>query len=134
MCLSIAVNDPSCVLAKGTHDGYEFNVTHNNFGFRCGYVRIPSGHPWHGKNYDELWPDVHGGLTFSEADTPCDEPGPDTSWWLGFDCAHMPDAPDPTLPSAVQYQSRRGVVRTTDYVTHECHRLVEQAVKAQHEK
>lgn len=34
-----------------------------------GYIYIPSGHPWHGKHYDDLiGVDVHGGLTYSEPD------------------------------------------------------------------
>lgn len=39
-------------------------------GALCGYVAIPPGHPWHGKDHDDIHeadPDleVHGGLTFS---------------------------------------------------------------------
>lgn len=38
--------------------------------YRCGYVRVPAKHPWHGMNYDEIDADVHGGLTFSQIE-PC---------------------------------------------------------------
>jgi hypothetical protein len=56
------------------------------------------GPPWHGKKYRDLDDvAVHGGVTFTEADVPCDAPGADTDWWIGFDCAHAFDAPDPEL-------------------------------------
>lgn len=29
-------------------------VTFNDMGFRCGYVGVPTKHPWYGKNYDDL--------------------------------------------------------------------------------
>jgi hypothetical protein len=80
--------------STGTHRGYEYKVLVHPFGHRCGYVRIPDGHPWHGKSYDELCHvDVHGGLTFSE------QCGPDhplgEGYWIGFDCGHCFDAPEP---------------------------------------
>lgn len=74
-------------------------------GHLCGYVGVPSSHPWHGKeydNYDLIRPDVHGGLTFSEHCTPSADEGrgichivedgeDDKVWWFGFDCAHLGD-------------------------------------------
>lgn len=77
-------------------------VRNPHMGNWCGYVGLPPEHPWHGKTYDDLDIDVHGGLTYSEA---CDEnateehgichvpdPGrPDDVWWLGFDCGHAHD-------------------------------------------
>jgi hypothetical protein len=67
-------------------------------GALCGYVGVPPGHPWHGKDYNDVDVNVHGGLTFARG---CDEGGkichvplegesPDV-WWLGFDCAHSGD-------------------------------------------
>lgn len=63
---------------------------------------VPAEHPAHGKDYNDVAVDVHGGLTFGNG---CDEsaeeghgichipePGrPDNVWWLGFDCAHYMD-------------------------------------------
>ena len=78
-------------------------------GFWCGYVGVPPGHAWHGKQawYGEdgetISPDVHGGLTFADGcmndDRPqrervCHVPRPgesDDVWWLGFDCTHAWD-------------------------------------------
>lgn len=136
MCLSIAIHRPDDVLAKGEHLGYEWAVIHNRSGYRCGYVRVPDGHPWHGKDYDDIPVDVHGSLTFSEADVPCSNPGPDNAWWVGFDCAHYGDAPDPHLLTKCAsimitgippFPGENLVVRTQEYVEYECHKLCEQA-------
>ena len=68
----------------------------------CGYVGVPPGHPYHGRDYDDLDIDVHGGLTYGdrcEKDAPeaegiCHVPDPGRPadvWWLGFDCGHFTD-------------------------------------------
>lgn len=76
----------------------------------CGYVAVPPGHAWHGKDYDDIEDevDVHGGLTFCGPCMPhvctggeqelrevvCHTPQagePDDVWWLGFDCHHFRD-------------------------------------------
>lgn len=44
-----------------------------------GYVKIPEDHPWHGKDYDDIDVEVHGGLTFA------------SYGWIGFDCLHCGD-------------------------------------------
>lgn len=133
MCLSIEVDRPECVLAKGEHAGFEWVVAHNNFGHRCGYVRVPGGHPWHGK-HDSIDAEVHGGLTFSQADKPCGK-GDDDAWWLGFDCAHSCDAPDPELlkkSGAHEFGGdtlgKFGEVRSQEYAEAGCRSLCEQAV------
>lgn len=59
-------------------------------GHLCGYVVLPPGHPWRGKETQELWgSSVHGGITFSG---PMPEEG--VEWAVGFDCGHYGDAPD----------------------------------------
>lgn len=153
MCLSIAINRPNDVLATGEHKGFEWCVTHNGTGYRCGYVRIPAGHPWHGKHYDDIDARCHGGLTFDEADEPCDKGGPDNAWWIGFDCAHSGDRPDSTLTrnrldpaskamldlgnfagsmlSLGDVSNLPAGVRSQQYVEAECHSLCEQAEAAQ---
>jgi hypothetical protein len=113
MCLSIAIERPGDVLNRGEHAGFEWMVIHNGRGYRCGYIKVNPGHPWHGVGYDDVRaadgdnPAVHGGLTFAEADESCDAGGPDSGWWLGFDCVHWHDEPDPSLP-------RRGYVGHID--------------------
>lgn len=137
MCMSIKVNHPELVLGEGEHHGYEWLVVNNGRGYRCGYVRVPKGHPWYGVDYDNVrtagdgWPSVHGGLTFAEHDVPCDKGGPDDGYWLGFDCAHCFDAPDPALPSDHNFTNyAHGEVRTQEYVEAECRSLCEQAEAA----
>ena len=137
MCNPVTTRNPDVLLAKGVHEGYEWEVTSNRIGYRCGYVRVPLGHPWHGKGYDDVrtadgdWPEVHGGLTFAEPDTDCGKGGDDNAWWVGFDAAHAGDAPDPELPG---YDARMaigyGTVKTTAYVASECRRLADQAAEA----
>ena len=135
MCNPVTTAFPHRLLAKGTHLGFEWEVTGNGIGFRCGYVRIPATHPWHGLGYSDVRtaegsdPDVHGGLTFSEPDADCGK-GEDSAWWLGFDCAHCMDAPDPELPGYdAQLMRAGGTIRTTGYVAAECVRLAEQAAQ-----
>lgn len=60
-------------------------------GHRCGYVRVPPGHPAHGKDYNDPDVEVHGGLTFAEIE-PCTEHEDGVGFWFGFDCAHFGDA------------------------------------------
>ena len=104
----------------------------------CGYVAVPPGHPYHGKDYDEVPVAVHGGLTFSEGcneDGPIEravchipEPGqPADVWWLGFDCGHCMDimpAYRTYLPEMWDLYERTGAqYRTLTYVRGECARL-----------
>lgn len=158
MCLSIKVNRPNDVLAEGEHLGFEWAVVHNGNGYRCGYVRLPAGHPWHGAGYCDSIVEgvgVHGGLSFAKADKPCHKPGPDDAWWLGFDCAHTGDLPDPSLPQSGRYDPLAtlfaglysddeddedddeysfawplGEVRSQEYVEEQCRSLCEQAAAA----
>ena len=67
-----------------------------NHGWGNGYVIIPKGHALHGKHYDEIDVDVHGGLTFSEPAKECKEwhdlEKDDLDGWIvGFDTAHYSD-------------------------------------------
>lgn len=133
MCLSIKVNSPDTVLAEGEHAGLEWVVVHNRMGYRCGYVRVPKGHPWHGKGLHAIDADVHGGLTFAEPDVPCDKPGDDDAYWVGFDCAHLGDAQDPALLAKGGYRMPKlsiESIKTQAYVEAECRSLCEQAAVA----
>lgn len=71
-------------------------MVRSHLGNWCGYVGVPPGHPWHGKNFDDVDVRVHGGLTYSDScrGQVCHValPGdPDDVWWLGFDCCHAED-------------------------------------------
>lgn len=69
------------------HEGYKCAATRSWAGSWHGSVRIPGGHPLHGKPYDDpgiLDLDVHGGISFAED---CDKHG----YLIGFDCMHSRD-------------------------------------------
>lgn len=108
----------------------------NGLGSWCGYVGVPPGHPWHGKNYDDVPCDVHGGLTYAErCQGPlCHVPQPgesDDVWWLGFDCNHIGDRSLSDLYWGIErpdlFSHRDGEYRTVDYVRIETISLAEQA-------
>jgi hypothetical protein len=131
MCNPVSASHPDLLLARGVHEGYEWEITGNRMGYRCGYVRVPQGHPWHGQDYDSIDADVHGGLTFAEPDVHCGKGGEDDAWWVGFDCAHLGDAADPDLPG---YDARTDIIgygdatiKTAAYVEAECRSLADQA-------
>lgn len=135
-------------------------IVRGNMGQLCGYVGLPPGHPWHGKDYMQPDVSVHGGLTYA---SPCDEEGrichvpqpgePDAVWWLGFDCAHggdywyMQHGPNsevaqkiggimgsgvytPPPPSEDRWLSLQGTYRDLAYVRAEVESLAAQCVAA----
>lgn len=114
------------LLSKGEHQGFTWVVLHNNNGYRCGYVRIPETHPWFKKYYDDLNDvSVHGGLTYNQL--------AEDGWWIGFDCAHLYDLQDPSLPMQVsmrEYADPMSFIRSQQYVEQECLSLCEQASEA----
>ena len=153
MCLSIAVESPDSVLETGFELGYEWVIVYNYMGYRCGYVKVSQDHHLYGKNYfdDEILDlDVHGGITFAEADAACEALGEDNGWWLGFDCAHAGDMPDlelfethiknPELKKSAQILIEQyskfalfRVTRSQDYVREECLSLAKQLKEIQGE-
>jgi hypothetical protein len=83
---------PENILEKGEMLGFEYIITHNGGGARCGYIKVNQGHPWHGRDFAHIACTVHGSLTFSEQERE------GSGWWVGFDFAHPFDQPDPDLP------------------------------------
>ena len=73
------------IARKWGHAGTTCAIRHGVFGVPCGYVRVPEGHPFHRRGYDECDVDAWGGLTYSGA-----LDGED-GWWLGFDMGHAGD-------------------------------------------
>lgn len=98
-------------------------------GHRCGYVAVSPEHKYFGSSYDDVPVDVHGGLTFSADNLHViNEPN---LWWLGYDCAHYMDAPDPELMSddfrAYNDRfSRTGTIRTKEFCELQCENLARQ--------
>lgn len=90
----------------------------------CGYISIPPGHPWHGKGYDDIRADVHGGLTYaSPAEESVAKDSAQCGWWVvGFDCAHSGDL--------VPLYGIDGTYRDIAYVRAECESLARQAKAA----
>lgn len=113
------------MLSAGTHKGIEWWTIGNRLGFRCGYVLVPEGHPWHGLHYRDIPGEVHGGLTYSDTE------GDD--WAIGFDCAHSCDAPDPAIACTRwwrDFTDGHAVIRDQEFVDEQCIRLAEQVVRA----
>ena len=81
-------------------------------GWGNGYVVIPKGHPLHGKGYDEIDVDVHGGLTFAELakdlkkwDEVIDHDK--GGWVVGFDTCHLDDTSFIWTKTAVEAETGR---------------------------
>lgn len=93
-------NEPDAVLWTDSATGLLCAARRSTLGTWCGYVAVPSSHPWAGIEYngDDSKPygergfepqnavDVHGGLTFSGT------LAFGGMWSFGFDCAHLYDA------------------------------------------
>lgn len=115
-------------------------LLHRNghLGHWCGYVGVAPGHPAHGKSYDDIDVEVHGGLTYAAACEPpichVPKPGqPDALWWMGFDAAHCWDlAPGIRAAlakiniSPLTEYDRQEVYRDMAYMRAETERLAEQ--------
>lgn len=101
----------------------------------CGYVAVEPGHPWHGKEYDAVPADTHGGVTYAAAchGDVCHVPAPgepDDVWWIGFDCAHHGDH-SPGLMTALSGRVLPGTAyRDRHYVASEVAELAEQVARA----
>ena len=114
---------PDSYLATGEIFGYLWWVRHNFMGYRNGYVDVPEGHPWFGEDYHDIHANVHGGLTFAQAND-------NGAWTIGFDCAHLGDQQDTSLP----YQTiiagpsfPEATIKDDRYVAIECIHLCLQA-------
>jgi len=97
------------IIIENTHMKRDFI----DFGWGNGYVLIPSGHPLHGKHYDDIDVDVHGGLTYSELITEemvktwkldVEDLG---KWCVGFDTFHSGDSLSRWSEGRVQEETNR---------------------------
>ena len=98
----------------------------NPFGAWCGYVAIPTGHPWADAPYHELdMVTVHGGLTYTgNRDALTDVDG--IAVWHGFDCSHYCDFA-PGMAKYGDYEHGDLEYRDFDYVKSQCAALARQA-------
>jgi hypothetical protein len=130
------------------YKGYPCVVLFHPFCHRCGYVGVPTSHPYYGKEYYKLPDiDVHGGVTYCENSLyNCDDKD---TWWIGFDCAHVTDKPDyeaglryfandSETIDLINYKIQRKAslfiplkVRTLEFVENELKHLVDQIVEAE---
>lgn len=62
-------------------------VTHHGWG--CGYIAVPSSHPWFNKTDTELEITIHGGVTWAASHLP--QYQPNGLWYIGFDTMHGGD-------------------------------------------
>ncbi len=121
------------------HLGFPCLVVRVDGGHLCGYVAMPPGHPWHGKDMDDVGADVHGGITYAQGcrGNVCHVPKPgepDDVWWLGFDHAHSGDKRpgDDALYARAGANAwmRDDTYKTVDYVKAGCESLARQAKEA----
>lgn len=102
-------------------------MRHNSMGHWCGYIGVPLGTPYYGKNADDTDLHAHGGLTYASNHLP--EAKPDGLWWFGFDCAHAGDLV-PALSQMFPEGHRNDIYRDAAYVVEEVNRLAEQAQRS----
>lgn len=104
-----------CVIKRMMYLGGQLN----------GYVRIPEGHKYYSKGYDDIPVECHGGLTFAG-----ELIDGDTDYYIGFDTAHYQDYM-PFLQMALGKaftppQDDGDRYRDITYVRNECKRIVDQ--------
>lgn len=119
------------------HLGFPCIINRGNMGNWCGYVGVPPGHPWHGKDSGDIDARAHGGINYAH---PCQgeichvpKAGePDDVYWFGFDCAHSGDlVPGMVLLRSPEWTAiMRGTYKDQNYVTDETKRLAAQAARA----
>lgn len=144
----IPVGSGIAIEGGGEYKGYEYIVTFNRMGFRCGYVAISTDHPLYDKNSEEIEGKVscHGGATFFDKHSivervlgnhHCEDK------WLGFDAGHCYDLYD--KEAAEKYFELRDLerehmdrmadifkreetasIRNLEYMESECRSIIDQ--------
>jgi hypothetical protein len=135
----------------GNYKGYDYLVTFNRIGFRCGYVAIDATHPLYEKDLmgsDGYDLSVHGGVTFFDKnhfveelfDHVCDDK------WIGFDCGHCYDSYDKDFAEkhfdlrdterehmqrmeSISRIDPECTIRTKEYVEEQCKNLIDQLIE-----
>ena len=117
--------DKPGILDEGELQGYKYMVV--SYGSHpCAYVQVPEGHPFHGKHYDKININCHGGVTFSGnfRRHPSRFLIEREGYWIGWDYAH---AGDFTVYPEITMVGHR---YTTQEVLEDVAQVVEQLVKA----
>lgn len=74
------------------YKGFPCVILFMPIGYRCGYVGLPKGNKYYGKEYDKIPVHCHCGLTYSKHELFGQDDK--NTWWIGFDCGHCCDGLD----------------------------------------
>ena len=136
----------------GLYKGYEYLITFNDMGFRCGYVAIPLDHKFYENDLtsDDEEINAHGGITFHGQHSIVEDilGKQCTDRWIGFDAGHCYDIPDlactkkyfPDLRQArldhviemshcFERHDTEAAIRTFDFMESECKNLIDQLIE-----
>lgn len=128
----------SIIELENTYKDYQYLCVGTSMGHRCGYVVLHEQHPLYRVDYNDIYIDCHGGLTYS-GDAVA---GKKDGWYIGFDCAHSYDKQDIDLINlntdedikrrTLEYMevceqfSNDREVRTVEFVENECKNIIDQ--------
>ena len=114
-------------------------ATMSQLGVRCGYIGLPPHHLYYGHDYNSenigIPVDCHYGLSFGQNPEQQNYPvqliyGPNYHW-IGFDCNHISDLPDPFFV-APEFRNRRSFsdpgasIKSLSFVLDNLYSLAEQ--------
>lgn len=135
------VDNSLVIEGGGNYRGYDYLITFNDIGFRCGYVALLPGADlsrFNAGDHDSLV--VHGGITFTGQHSviisllshPC------ADQWIGFDAGHCFDGHDvdrveKLFPKMTEVQreimklmASGEKVRSYEYMEEQCKYLIDQ--------
>lgn len=134
--------DPYVEKVWETLHGHNAVVIITGMGTRNGYIVLGKNHILYGvsavqpfsiadsnKTWNiENYLNPHGGVTYCGGSPGVPVFKEEETWWIGFDCSHSGDAPSlayiPT-PTELNWNSRRGIVRSLPYCMNECELMSE---------
>lgn len=112
------------LLYKGNYKGYNYYIL--NLGTHpTAYIEIPKGHKLYQKNYDDIYINVHGGLTYSDDNLMGIK---SENWFIGWDYAHYDDYVGfyEDLPDSLKNNNLKRW--TTEEIIEECKNGIEQII------
>lgn len=112
------------LLYKGNYKGYNYYIL--NLGTHpTAYIEIPKGHKLYQKNYDDIYINVHGGLTYSDDNLMGIK---SENWFIGWDYAHYDDYAG-FYDDIPDYLKNNNLKRwTTEEIIEECKNGIEQII------